>query len=91
VQRAEAARCAKIMMIRDNKRQKRDLTNSSINVDVETCTISASLPFITDPHQRLANNKDREIKVYQQQLWKLNQPANSQDLKDIIESEQKLQ
>ena len=57
---------------------------------MENSSTSASLPFVADP-KRLANNKDRAMKMYNQQLRKLNQPSNAKDKDDIIESEKKLQ
>ena len=63
----------------------------SIQVNEETNIITAKLPFIHDPQVKLAPNKDRAMKVYHQQLRKLNRSENLKDKLDIIESERKLQ
>ena len=44
-----------------------------------------------DPVKRLAPNKAVALKVYNQQVKKLNNPANATDKSDVIESEAKLQ
>ena len=62
--------------------------NSFITFSLKESSISASLPFVSDL-KRLANNKDKAMKVYNQQLRKLNQPSNVKDKQDI-ESEAKL-
>ena len=69
---------------------EQSIINSSVTVDLENSSTSASLPFIADP-KRLANNKEKSMKVYQQQLRKLNLPSNTKDKDDVIESESKLQ
>ena len=63
---------------------EQNIINSSVTINVEDSTTSASLPFIADP-RRLANNKDKAMKVYKQQLRKLNNPSNSKDKDDIIQ------
>ena len=68
---------------------EQSLINSSVSINLEESTTSASLPFIADP-QRLVNNKNNAMKVYFQQIRKLNQPANSKNKEEIIESEKKL-
>ncbi|XP_066911762.1 uncharacterized protein [Clytia hemisphaerica] len=70
---------------------EQSLIESSVSVNLETSTTSATLPFIDNPVIKLAPNKDQAMKVYRQQLRKLNQPANTQDKQDVIQSEQKLQ
>ncbi|XP_066932960.1 uncharacterized protein [Clytia hemisphaerica] len=70
---------------------EQSLINSSVTIDPETRTTSAILPFITDPSTRLANNKDIAMKVFGQQLRKLNKPSNHSDKEDILTSESKLQ
>ena len=70
---------------------EQNLINSSVSINTETHTTTASLPFIANPLQRLANNKDRALKTYHQQLKKLNKPENAQDKLDILDSEMKLQ
>ena len=44
---------------------------------------------MNNPSIKLAHNKERALKVYNQQIKKLNQ--NIDDKKDIVESEEKLQ
>ncbi|XP_066912128.1 uncharacterized protein [Clytia hemisphaerica] len=70
---------------------EQSLINSSVKIDFDQSISSASLPFIADPTTRLANNKDKAMKVYIQQLKKLNQPSNLADKEDILQSEGKLQ
>ena len=69
---------------------EQNIINNSVTINLEDSSTSASLPFIADP-KRLANNKDKAMKVYNQQLRKLNLAANATDKTDIIESERKLQ
>ena len=69
---------------------EQNLINSSVTIDLENSSTSAHLPFIADP-KRLANNKERAMKVYNQQIRKLNNPSNTKDKEDIIISEGKLQ
>ena len=69
---------------------EQSIINTSVTIDRDNCTTSASLPFIASP-SRLARNKDRAMKVYKQQLRKLNNPSNIKDKEDILESERKLQ
>ena len=66
------------------------IIESSVTIDLGTSITSASLPYIADPRLRLAPNKDLAMKVYYQQLKKLNKLRNIQD-NDIIKSENKLQ
>ena len=70
---------------------EQSIINSSVSINTETHTTTASLPFIANPLQRLANDKDRALKTYHQQLKKLNKPENAQDKQDILDSERKLQ
>ena len=70
---------------------EQSLINSSVTIDSETQTTTATLPFIADPSTRLANNKDIAMKVFNQQLRKLNKPCNQNDKEDILTSEAKLQ
>ena len=66
------------------------IIESSITLNHDESTITATLPFISDP-KRLANNKSKAMKVYNQQLRKLNLPTNAKDKQDILDSEAKLQ
>jgi len=54
---------------------EQSIIDSSVIINTENSSTTASLPFIADP-KRLANNKDRAMKVYNQQLRKLNHPSN---------------
>ena len=65
--------------------------NSSVSIDTDTCTTTARLPLMFDPVKRLAPNKAVALKVYNQQVKKLNNPTNATDKSDVIESEAKLQ
>ena len=70
---------------------EQDVINKSISIDINNNVISAYLPFIQDPALKLAPNKNKALKVYFQQLRKLNHPQNIKDKEDIIQSELKLQ
>ncbi|XP_066913300.1 uncharacterized protein [Clytia hemisphaerica] len=61
------------------------------HINEETNIITAKLPFTHNPDVKLAPNKDKALKVYQQQLRKLNRKENLKDKEDIINSEKKLQ
>ena len=69
---------------------EQNIIDSSVTINIEDSTTIARLPFISSP-SRLANNKNKAMKVYEQQLRKLNHPSNEKDKKDVIESEAKLQ
>ena len=70
---------------------EQSIIESSVTIDLDTSITSASFPFTAGPRLRLAPNKNLAMKVYYQQLKKLNQPGNIQDKNDIIKSENKLQ
>ena len=65
------------------------MINKSVKVDTTSQRTTPSLPLIYNPSIKLAHNKERALKVYKQQIKKLNQ--NADDKKDVIESEEKLQ
>ena len=71
------------------KEVEQDVINKSVKVDVASQRTTASLPLMNNPSITLAHNKERALKVYDQQIRKLNQ--NTDDKKDVIESEEKLQ
>ena len=48
--------------------------NDSVTLDLTNNIITATLPFIHSPTLKLAANKDKALKVYIQQLRKLNKP-----------------
>ena len=60
-----------------------------MKVDVACQRTTASLPLMNNPSFKFAHNKEQTMKVYNQQIKKLNQ--NIADKKDAIESEEKLQ
>ena len=66
------------------------IINSSVQVDLVNKVSTARLPFICDPTEKLLPNKSIALKVYQQQLRKLNKADNVNDKSDIIKSEAKL-
>ena len=63
------------------KKVEQSINDSSVKINIEDSTTTARLPFIANPN-RLANNKQKAIKVYNQQLRKLNHPANKKDKQD---------
>ena len=63
------------------------IINNSVCINAITKTAVATLPFIADPSKRLTNNKEKALKVYNQQIKKL----GVTDKQDIIDSEGKLQ
>lgn len=67
------------------------LIESSVVIDTESCITTARLPVLYDPANRLAPNKSVALKIYQQQIQKLNKHENAKDRLDVIESEAKLQ
>ena len=67
---------------------EQNLIDSSININLQTEEITATLPFI-DQTSKLAPNKNIALNIYYQQLKKLDQHPD--DKADIIASEAKLQ
>ena len=65
------------------------IINSSVEIDLTTRIATAKLPFISDPQLKLAPNKVIAMKVYSQQLKKLNRLPK--DKIDVLQSEAKLQ
>ena len=68
---------------------EQNLIDSSITLDLGNKQIIAKLPFVEDPSKKLAPNKSTALKIYNQQLKKLNQ--NPVDKSEILESESKMQ
>ena len=68
---------------------EQDIINSSVKVNREKRVTTASLPLMHNPVIKLAHNKDIALKVYNQQVKKLNK--NPKDKADAIESEARLQ
>ena len=68
---------------------EQDLIERSVDVDLERCVVEASLPLIADPQVKLVPNRHKALKVYQQQVKKLEKsPA---DRESVIKAENKLQ
>ena len=67
---------------------EQDVTNKSVKVDVANQRTTASFPLMNNPSIKLASNKERALKVYNQQIKKLNQ--NIDDKKDVIVFKEKL-
>ena len=65
-----------------------DLISKSVEVDFNNKTSISKLPLIYDP-LKLAPNKHKALKVYDQQLKKLDR--NPKDKADVLNSEMKLQ
>ena len=65
------------------------LINKSVTVDTKNRISYATLPLIHNPEVKLANNKHKALKVYHQQLNKLDKEPS--DKADVIASEKKLQ
>ena len=76
-----------IMSVKEEVEQ--DVINKSVKVDVASQRTTGSLPLMNNPSVKLEHNKERALKVYNQQIKKLNQ--NIDDKKDAIEFEEKLQ
>ncbi|XP_066930848.1 uncharacterized protein [Clytia hemisphaerica] len=63
--------------------------NQSVSVDLKNCVSHANLPLLHNPETKLANNKHKALKVYFQQLRKLDKEPT--DKADVIAPEAKLQ
>ena len=68
---------------------EQDVINQSVKVDLQNRTTIARLPVMHNPVIKLHPNKDKALKVFNQQLKKLNK--NQKDKDDVIKSEEKLQ
>ena len=68
---------------------EQDIINQSVHLDTSTRSTMARLPFIHDPVVKLAPNKDKAMRVFNQQLKKLSKNVN--DKNAVIKSEGKLQ
>jgi len=69
---------------------EQNLINNSIRINKDASEITASLPFIQNPQIKLAPNKERAMKVFLQQIRKLNKVENLKDKDDVLNSEKKL-
>lgn len=76
-----------MLSIREEVEQ--DVIDQSVVVQENQELTTARLPFMQDPKKRLAPNKRCAMKIYQQQIKKLNN--NIKDKEDVIKSEGKLQ
>ena len=61
------------------EKAEQELINQSVKLDLESNTVTATLPLLQDPSIRLIPNKKIAMRVYQQQLKKLNKIENQQD------------
>ena len=68
---------------------EQELINKSVIVKSDEQVTIATLPFIQDPITRLVPNRYKALKVYNQQVSKLNR--HPEDKSDVLESERKLQ
>ena len=68
---------------------EQSIIDKSVTVDIINCVTSAYLPLLHKPEVKLAHNKHHALRVYNQQVNKLNR--NPQDKADIVASENKLQ
>ena len=75
-------------MISLKEEREQDLIESSITVDFENKISTALLPFVVDPDEKLAPNKDIALKVYNQQVKKLSKDPVLKD--NVLKAEKKL-
>jgi len=68
---------------------EQELINRSVTVDVSNGITTAKLPLMDNPITRLCPNRSIALKVYYQQLKRLNKYINEKH--DVIKSEAKLQ
>ena len=73
--------------IKEEEEQK--LIEDSVYVDTEKCVSSAYLPLLADPKEKLAPNRHKAKKTYDQQLKRL--MKNPEDKIAVLEAEGKLQ
>ena len=94
--RCKNCRCCKVCKNHDSSEEvsikeeiEQEIINKSVVIDAVNRITTASLPFISNPENKLIPNKNLALKVYQQQIRKLNQ--NHKDKDDVLISESKLQ
>ena len=68
---------------------EQDLITKSVKIDTIKHETRASLPLLHNPVTKLNPNRSKALKVYHQQVRKLNQHPD--DKNDVLESEKKLQ
>ena len=78
---------ADMMSVKDEVEQ--DAISKSVTVDTDRRITTALLPLMFNPLHKLDPNKDKALRIYNQQVKKLNQ--NPQDKEDVIKSDGKLQ
>ena len=78
---------ADMMSVKEEVEQ--DVINKSVTVDTDRRVTTALLPLMFNPLYKLAPNKDKALRIYNQQVKKLNQKP--QEREDVIQSEAKLQ
>lgn len=69
---------------------EQNLIKNSITIDLNSKIVTAKPPFISNPQIKLLSNKEKALKIYYQQLRKLNKEEHLTDRTDIIDSERKL-
>ena len=68
---------------------EQNIINKSVHVDIAKGVTIAKLPFLVSPENKLNANKSRALKVYNNQVRRLDK--NQKDKNDVVMSEQKLQ
>ena len=86
---ADCKSSEKVDKISLQEEYEQDLINNSVHVDFDNEETVASLPFNCDPTLRLKPNKEIALKIYKQQLRRINR--NWADRGDVINFEKKLQ
>ena len=85
----ECKRSERLDAVSIQEEVEQSLIERSVMVDVESCTTTAKLPFLVDPDVRLISNERQAMKVYQNQIKKLEMAPS--DKTEVIASERKLQ
>ena len=78
---------ADMMSVKEEVEQ--DVINKSVTVDTDRRITTGLLPLMFNPLHKLAPNKDKALRIYNQQVKKSNQ--NPQYKEDVRQSEAKLQ
>ena len=71
------------------EKMEQDVINRSIAVDTDRRITTALLPLMFNSLHKLAQNKDKAPRIYNQQVKQLNQ--NPLDRENVMQSEAKLQ
>ena len=72
-----------------NEGVEQDIINNSVDVFIKNEVTIASLPLMQNPAIKLALNKDKALRIYNQQIRKLDESL--QDKRNVNESEAKIQ